>query len=39
MNMEKSKAMFLRFADKKNIIVEAKQIQHLNEYIYLGMLT
>ena len=39
MNMEKSKAMFIRFADKKNIIVKEKQIEHLNECIYLGVLT
>ena len=39
MHMGKTKAMFKKFANKKDIMVEEKNIEHVNDYIYLGVLT
>ena len=36
MNMGKTKAIFNRFANKKDIIVEEEKIEHVKKYFYLG---
>ena len=38
MQMRKTKAIFYRFANKKDINVEEEKMEHVNEYIYLGVL-